>query len=69
MTTIEISDNAAIVWRFWKKTFSIGSVELMDKIMVECKIKHQRQLYLSLPDPLSIKVMPLSGVKIQKKYR
>jgi hypothetical protein len=48
----------------------MNSVDFMDRLIEEAALKHTRELFLSLPDPKSIKIgKPLSGTKIGEKYR
>jgi len=68
-TTIEVSKRFHTVYRRWLKTKRMNSVEFMDKLIDEVSLKHQREFYLSLPDPRQIKNKPLSNIKLHKNYR
>lgn len=67
-TTIEIYKKDLPKWREWCKKKGTTSCEMMERIMEECRLTHQRELFLSLPLPSNY-IKPLFGKKIQKKYR
>lgn len=67
-TTIRINKSDLVVWKKWCKVKKMTSPELMEHIVKECSLKHQRELYLSLPSPLSLKRKLLINTKIKKKY-
>src|SRR4030042_440773 len=69
-TTIEILKIDLSVWRRWCKTTGRNSTETFHRIIEEAKLKHIRELYLSLPDPSGIKVnKSLKNMRLQKNYR
>jgi hypothetical protein len=67
ITTIEIYQKDAATWKRWKKAAGLNSPELMERIMVECALKHQQEMYRKLPRPV-VTAKPLAGKKIKKNH-
>lgn len=67
ITTIEIYRKDATTWKRWKKSVWLNSPELMERIMLECSLKHQQDLYRKLPRPV-VMAKPLAGKKIKKNH-
>lgn len=68
-TTIEISSKAHVTWKRWCSIKNMSSVELMDRLILECELTRQREFYLSLPKRVEIINKPLMLKRIRESYR